>query len=152
MLYDDRHNHVRRSPLTFTADDGRELAATWFEPTGDAIGAVLLAPAMATPAAYYAAFATWLASHGYRTLTFDVGTDVRAAAIVRHTVALAHDLGISLVAEGVEDDATAAVLRRLGCDVAQGYAIARPMPVDAFLQWLDTPRRPLGLPDRSARA
>src|SRR5829696_7071228 len=80
MLYDDRHNDVRRTPLTITADDGRELGATWFEPTGptddgpgnEAVGAVLLAPAMATPAAYYAAFATWLASHGYRTLTFDV--------------------------------------------------------------------------------
>ena len=34
MLYDDRHNDVRRNPLTLTADDGRELAATWFEPTG----------------------------------------------------------------------------------------------------------------------
>jgi predicted alpha/beta hydrolase len=72
MLYDDRHNDVRRAPLTLTADDGRELAATWFEPTGPAVGAILLAPAMATPAAYYAAFATWLASHGYRTLTFDL--------------------------------------------------------------------------------
>jgi predicted alpha/beta hydrolase len=72
MLYDDRHNDVRRAPLTLTADDGRELAATWFEPTDPAVGAVLLAPAMATPAAYYAAFATWLASHGYRTLTFDL--------------------------------------------------------------------------------
>ena len=84
MLYDDRHNDVRRNPLTLTADDGRELAATWFEPTGSAdngaIGAVLLAPAMATPAAYYAAFATWLASHGYRTLTFDLrGTESVAA-------------------------------------------------------------------------
>jgi EAL domain-containing protein (putative c-di-GMP-specific phosphodiesterase class I) len=78
-----------------------------------------------------------------RSLTFDAGTDVRAAAIVRHTVALAHDLGISVVAEGVEDDATAAVLRDLACDVAQGYGIARPMPVPAFLEWLAADRRPL---------
>jgi predicted alpha/beta hydrolase len=80
MLYDDRHNDVRRVPSTITADDGRELHATWFEPTGSAddepiggaIGTVVLAPAMATPAAYYAAFATWLAANGYRTLTFDL--------------------------------------------------------------------------------
>ena len=75
MLYDDRHNDVRRVQTTITADDGRELAATWFEPTGlptAPVGAVLVAPAMATPAAYYAAFATWLASHGFRTLTFDL--------------------------------------------------------------------------------
>jgi diguanylate cyclase len=78
-----------------------------------------------------------------RSLTFDVGTDVRAAAIVKHTVALAHELGISLVAEGVEDEETAAVLQDLGCDIAQGYAVARPMPVGAFLEWLATPRRPL---------
>ena len=52
---------------------------------------------------------------------------------MEHTVALAHDLGLRLVAEGVEDDATGAVLARLGCDVAQGYAIARPMPVEDFL-------------------
>ena len=84
MLYDDRHNDVRRVQTTITADDGRELAATWFEPTGPAdsqpVGAVLVAPAMATPAAYYAAFATWLASHGFRTLTFDLrGTESVAA-------------------------------------------------------------------------
>ena len=75
-----------------------------------------------------------------RSLTADVDADARAAAIVRHTVALAHDLGLSLVAEGVEDAATAAVLADLGCDVAQGYAIARPMPVPDFLTWLATPR------------
>jgi EAL domain-containing protein (putative c-di-GMP-specific phosphodiesterase class I) len=71
-----------------------------------------------------------------RSLTADVDRDPRAAAIVRHTVALAHDLGLSLVAEGVEDAATGVVLARLGCDVAQGYAIARPMSVDDFLRWL----------------
>jgi diguanylate cyclase len=71
-----------------------------------------------------------------RSLTADVDRDPRAAAIVQHTVALAHDLGLTLVAEGVEDDATGAVLARLGCDVAQGYAIARPMPVADFLGWL----------------
>jgi diguanylate cyclase len=81
-----------------------------------------------------------------RSLTFDVGTDPRAAAIVKHTVALAHDLGISLVAEGVEDEATAVVLQDLGCDVAQGYAIAWPMPVAAFLDWLAAERPPLVRP------
>jgi diguanylate cyclase len=78
-----------------------------------------------------------------RSLTADVGTDRRAEAIVEHTVALAHALGLRLVAEGVEDDATGAVLAGLGCDVAQGYAIARPMPVESFLTWLDRPARPL---------
>jgi diguanylate cyclase len=71
-----------------------------------------------------------------RSLTADVDRDPRAAAIVQSSVALAHALGLSLVAEGVETLATSATLARLGCDVAQGYAIARPMPVDDFLFWL----------------
>ncbi len=74
-----------------------------------------------------------------RSLIQDVGCDPRAAAIVRHTVALAHDLGLTLTAEGVEDADTATALAALGCDTAQGYAIARPMPVDAFLGWLEAP-------------
>jgi diguanylate cyclase (GGDEF)-like protein len=84
-----------------------------------------------------------------RSLTADVGDDHRAAAIVEHTVALAHALGLRLVAEGVEDDATAAVLARLGCDIAQGYAIARPMPVQNFLDWLVQPEHPLLDPEHS---
>lgn len=72
MLYDDRHNDVLRIATTVTTDDGRDLTATWFQPKGEARGAVLVAPAMATPAAYYAAFATWLAANGYQTLTFDL--------------------------------------------------------------------------------
>jgi EAL domain-containing protein (putative c-di-GMP-specific phosphodiesterase class I) len=71
-----------------------------------------------------------------RSLTADVDRDPRAAAIVQYTVALAHNLGLSVVAEGVETIATSVMLTRLGCDVAQGYAIARPMPVDDFLDWL----------------
>jgi diguanylate cyclase (GGDEF)-like protein len=78
-----------------------------------------------------------------RTLTADVDRDARAAAIVEHTVALAHDLGLTLVAEGVEDATTGAVLAGLGCDVAQGFAIARPMPVEDFLTWLVDAGRPL---------
>ena len=80
-----------------------------------------------------------------RSLTNDVGMDPRAAVIVKHTVALARDLGLSLVAEGIEDDATGLVLRDLGCDIAQGWAIARPMPVDDFLDWLQRPARPMGV-------
>ena len=78
-----------------------------------------------------------------RSLTRDVGSDPRAAVIVRHTVALAHDLGLSLVAEGVEDDEMGAALAALGCDVAQGYAIARPMPVEDLLAWMARRDSPL---------
>jgi diguanylate cyclase (GGDEF)-like protein len=78
-----------------------------------------------------------------RSLTSDVAGDRRAAVIVKHTVALAHDLGLDLVAEGVEDLETADALAELGCDVVQGYLLARPMPVDDFLTWLDQPARAL---------
>ena len=78
-----------------------------------------------------------------RSLTKDVDVDRRARAIVRHTVALAHDLGLALVAEGVEDEAAATALASLGCDVMQGYAVARPMPTEDFLSWLELPTRSL---------
>jgi diguanylate cyclase (GGDEF)-like protein len=58
------------------------------------------------------------------------------SVIVRSTVDLAHDLGLAVVAEGVEDDPTLAELRRIGCDTAQGYGLGRPMPADQFQLWL----------------
>jgi EAL domain-containing protein (putative c-di-GMP-specific phosphodiesterase class I) len=62
--------------------------------------------------------------------------------LVKATVDLAHSLGHSVVAEGVETSATLEMLRSLGCDIAQGYLIARPMPkaeIKNFLQ--SAPRR-----------
>jgi diguanylate cyclase len=52
----------------------------------------------------------------------------RDAAIVRSTIDLAHSLGLTLVAEGVEDAVGAALLRDMGCDIAQGYYFGRPQP------------------------
>ncbi|MGL4316201.1 MAG: bifunctional diguanylate cyclase/phosphodiesterase [Pseudomonas sp.] len=57
------------------------------------------------------------------------------AVIVQSTLALAHNFAMQVVAEGVEDDATAAALTRLGCDIAQGYHFGRPMPVDEIERW-----------------
>jgi EAL domain-containing protein (putative c-di-GMP-specific phosphodiesterase class I) len=50
--------------------------------------------------------------------------------LVRSTIELAHELGFTVVAEGVEDTATLAQLTRYGCDVAQGWCIGRPLPVE----------------------
>jgi diguanylate cyclase len=58
-----------------------------------------------------------------------------AATIVRSTIALAHDLALKVVAEGVEDEPTFDALSRLGCDMAQGYCISRPMPASEFPGW-----------------
>ncbi|AFU44276.1 diguanylate cyclase/phosphodiesterase [Acidovorax sp. KKS102] len=57
------------------------------------------------------------------------------AMIVRSTIDLAHNLGLTVVAEGVETAAIQDRLRALACDEAQGYHIARPLPVDDFLAW-----------------
>ena len=58
-------------------------------------------------------------------------------SIVRSTVDLGHNLGLSVVAEGVEDEATQRALAELGCDAAQGYYLSRPLPAPAFITWLD---------------
>ncbi|KRI01680.1 bifunctional diguanylate cyclase/phosphodiesterase [Curvibacter sp. PAE-UM] len=63
-------------------------------------------------------------------------TDADDAIIVRSTIDLAHNLGLSVVAEGVETAAILERLRALGCDEVQGYHISRPMPASAFMEWL----------------
>lgn len=56
--------------------------------------------------------------------------------ITRGLIKMAHDLGLSVTAEGVEDYATLEALSVLGCDKAQGYFIARAMPGDQFTLWV----------------
>lgn len=71
-----------------------------------------------------------------RTFVRRLSSDSRSAAIVRSTVELAHSLGLRLVAEGVEDEATLAILRGFGCDVVQGYHVSRPLPAAQVADWL----------------
>lgn len=56
--------------------------------------------------------------------------------MVETTIDLAHRLRRNVVAEGIEDRATLDLLRQIGCDFAQGYYLAKPMPLDQFLQFL----------------
>ena len=58
------------------------------------------------------------------------------AFIVQSTIALGHNLGFHVVAEGVEDNTTLDELRSLGCDSAQGFHISRPLPAADLLPWL----------------
>jgi diguanylate cyclase (GGDEF)-like protein len=58
------------------------------------------------------------------------------ASMVRSIVSFAHGLGLSVVAEGIETAHAWKLLREMGCDVAQGYRVARPMPSDQATQWL----------------
>ena len=62
-------------------------------------------------------------------------SDTGDAKIVRSTIDLAHNLGLSVVAEGVENAAIFNALRRLGCDEAQGFHLSRPMRAEAFGAW-----------------
>lgn len=66
-----------------------------------------------------------------------LANEPRSIAIVRSTVALAHSLGASLVAEGVEDGETLDALRRYGCDITQGHVHCPPLPADELDRWLD---------------
>ncbi len=59
------------------------------------------------------------------------------AAIVRTGIELAARLGLTSVAEGVEDASTLAALAALGCTTAQGYHLTRPLPVEQLERWLD---------------
>ena len=63
-------------------------------------------------------------------------TDPRSRSIVESTVRMAHALDLRVVAEGVEDAATAAMLVAMGSDAIQGYHYARPMPGERFIEWV----------------
>ncbi len=71
----------------------------------------------------------------------DMVTNKDSAAIVRSTIELAHILDLTVIAEGVEDQGTFEQLAALGCDMAQGYCISRPIPADQFRAWEAQPAR-----------
>ncbi len=82
----------------------------------------------------------------HQSLTHEVAAHPQARAVVQAVIGLIHGIGCEAVAEGIETDAQAAVLRVLGCDILQGYAIAPPMEEGAFLAWAAdfAPRRMVG--------
>jgi EAL domain-containing protein (putative c-di-GMP-specific phosphodiesterase class I) len=67
----------------------------------------------------------------------DLAQHKDSASIMRSTIDLVHDLGRKTIAEGVETRADWDVLVQLGCDKAQGYFIAPPMPCEQFQTWLE---------------
>ena len=71
-----------------------------------------------------------------RSFVTNMERDLDDARIVQSTIGLAHNLGLTVVAEGVETDKAWALLARLGCDEGQGYGIGRPMPSAEFLGWV----------------
>ena len=67
----------------------------------------------------------------------NMSTDATDAMIVRSTIELGHNLGLQVVAEGIETQAVHDALRELGCDVGQGFHIGRPLPSAGFEEWMD---------------
>jgi diguanylate cyclase (GGDEF)-like protein len=72
-----------------------------------------------------------------RSFIAPMAADPSNALIVRSVVELGRNLGLTTVAEGVEDEATRDSLRAMGCDVAQGYYVCRPMPAEQLEGWFD---------------
>src|SRR5260370_6315242 len=71
-----------------------------------------------------------------RSLIPDMAVTVRDRTIVGSTIALGHSMDLVVVAEGVENGATLELLRDLGCDLVQGYEVARPMPATDLMEWI----------------
>ena len=71
-----------------------------------------------------------------KSFLLNVAVDQGNATIVRSTIELGHNLGLRIVAEGVETHAALELLRSWRCDQAQGFLFSRPLPSDAVLPWL----------------
>lgn len=71
-----------------------------------------------------------------RSFVTEIETDANDAAICAATIALGHNLGLKLVAEGVETEQQREFLSRLGCDMLQGYLFSKPLPFDQIVPYL----------------
>ncbi len=71
-----------------------------------------------------------------KSFVLNMSEDEGNATIVRSTIELGHNLGMRMVAEGVEDAETLGMLRAWGCDFAQGFHFSRPLPAAAVRSWL----------------
>jgi EAL domain-containing protein (putative c-di-GMP-specific phosphodiesterase class I) len=71
-----------------------------------------------------------------RSFVDGLGVQSRDTAITEAIIAMSRALSLNVIAEGVETSRQAAELRRLGCDMAQGYLFSRPLPADAITELL----------------
>jgi EAL domain-containing protein (putative c-di-GMP-specific phosphodiesterase class I) len=71
-----------------------------------------------------------------RAFVTDIAQSRKNAAIVRSTILLCHELGLSVVAEGAETTTEVEWLHQNGCDMVQGYIVSKPMPRDRFVEWM----------------
>jgi diguanylate cyclase (GGDEF)-like protein len=73
-----------------------------------------------------------------RSFVMGMANDPDSAVIVRSAVDLGHNLGMTVVAEGVQDGVARTELADMGCDLVQGYQICKPLPVREFERWIET--------------
>jgi len=76
-----------------------------------------------------------------RSLIRGLDADPNRVSIVTGIVRMAHELNLTVIAEGVETDDELGVLRRIGCDYFQGFLFCRPIPLRALKEFLSSPRR-----------
>jgi EAL domain-containing protein (putative c-di-GMP-specific phosphodiesterase class I) len=76
-----------------------------------------------------------------KSFVIDMGRNKDCAVIVNSIIDLGHNLGLKVIAEGIEDQPTWDMLKERGCNFGQGYLIARPMAAADFLKWLELWRK-----------
>ncbi len=72
-----------------------------------------------------------------RSFVLGLESDAEYTPMVRSAIDMAHSLGLKVVAEGIENTATAERLRDFRCDIGQGYLYARPMAAEDFSHWME---------------
>jgi diguanylate cyclase (GGDEF)-like protein len=77
-----------------------------------------------------------------KSFVLNMASDVGDAKIVRSTIDLGHNMGLRVVAEGIESEAAWDILAEMGCDQGQGYFMSRPMPAEELAAWVETWRSP----------
>jgi len=73
-----------------------------------------------------------------RSFVSNMSEDNEARAIVKTCILLGHELNMSVIAEGVESEKHLELLKQMGCDLVQGYFIAKPMPASELIAWVKT--------------
>jgi len=71
-----------------------------------------------------------------RTFVTEITGSARGSSIAEMVIQLGRNLGLSVIAEGVEDERQAHILRTLGCPLAQGFLYSRPLSPEALQEWL----------------
>jgi diguanylate cyclase len=73
-----------------------------------------------------------------KSFVLDMTSNDNDAIIVQATIGLAHNLGLIVTAEGVEDESALVMLDKMGCDIAQGYFFSKPLPKAELLNWISS--------------